>query len=89
VDLLIGASYELLCGWQIKLFPGLPLIQKTRQDLVVSEGYCLSHGSSLMSSHDLPFARKVNSLVGLDDLVRRFGEWKATRSQLYELQSKS
>lgn len=32
IDLLIGASilYDLLCVRQIKLFPGLPLLQKTR-----------------------------------------------------------
>jgi len=55
VDLLIGASlfFEMLCVGQIKLPPGLPLIQKTRLGWVVYGGYGLSNGSSLMSSQDV------------------------------------
>jgi len=76
VDLLIGASlfFEMLCVGQIKLPPGLPLIQKTRLDWVVSGGYGLSNGSALMSSQDVLLASRENSLDRLDDLLRRIWE---------------
>ncbi|XP_043064462.1 uncharacterized protein LOC122320333 [Drosophila ficusphila] len=76
VYLLIGASlfYELLCVGQIKLPPGLPLIQKTRLGWVVSGGYGVSNGSALISTIPLPIVSRDNSLDRLDDLLRRFWE---------------
>jgi len=76
VDLLIGASlfYEMLCVGEIKLPPGLPLIQKTLLGWVVSGVYVLSNGSSLMSSQDVLLASRENSFDRLDDLLRRFWE---------------
>jgi len=76
VGLLIGASlfFELLCVGQIKLPPGLHLIQKTRLGWVVSGGYGLSNGSALMSSQDVLLASRENSFDRLDDLLRRFWE---------------
>jgi len=74
VDLLIKASlfFEMLCVGQIKLLPGL--IQKTRLGWVVSGGYGLSNGSSLISSQDVRLASRENSFDRLDDLLQRF--WK-------------
>jgi len=75
-DLLIGAIllFELLCVGQIKLPPGLPLIQKTRLGWVVSGGYGLSNDSALMSSQDVLLSSRENSFDRLDDLLRRFWE---------------
>jgi len=64
----------MLCVGQIKLPPGLPLIQKTRLSWVFSGGYGLSNGSSLMSSQDVLIASRENSFDRLDDLLRRFWE---------------
>jgi len=74
VDLLIRASlfFEMLCVGQIKLLSGL--IQKTRLGWVVSGGYGLSNGSSLISSQDVRLASRENSFDRLDDLLRRFWE---------------
>jgi len=76
VDLLTGASlfFKMLCVGQIKLPPGLLIIQKTRLGWVVSGGYGPSNGSSLMSSQDVRFASRENSFDRLDDLLRRFWE---------------
>jgi len=76
VDLLIGVSlfFEMLCVGQIKLPPGLPLIQKTRLGWVVFRGYGLSKDSALMSSQDVLLASRENSFDRLDDLLRRFRE---------------
>jgi len=60
----------MLCVGQIKLPPGLPLIQKTRLGWVVSGGYGLSNGSVLMSSQDELLASRENSFDRLDDLLR-------------------
>jgi len=64
----------MLCVGQIKLPPGLLIIQKTRLGWVVSGGYGPSNGSSLMSSQDVRFASRENSFDRLDDLLRRFWE---------------
>jgi len=68
VDLLIGASlfYELLCVGQIRLLPGLPLLQKTRLGWVVSGGCARPCGSALIASR-VPSSAKENSIdVELD-----------------------
>ncbi|XP_043063573.1 uncharacterized protein LOC122319825 [Drosophila ficusphila] len=57
-----------------RLPPGLPLIQKTRLGWVVSGGYGVSNGSSLISTIPLPIVSRDNSLDRLDDLLRRFWE---------------
>jgi len=68
-------SSEWLPGvGQIKLPPGLLLIQKTSLGWVVSGGYGLSNGSSLVSSQDVPLTSRENCFDRLDDLLRRF--WK-------------
>jgi len=76
VDLLIGASlfFEMLCVGQIKLPPGLPLIQKTRLGWVVFGGYGRSNVSALMSSRDVLLASREDSFDRLDELLRRFWE---------------
>jgi len=66
-----------LCVGQVKHPPGLPLIQKKGLGCVVSRGNGLFHGSSQMSSYDLPFTSKENSLDRLDDLLRRFREMES------------
>jgi len=87
VDLLIGASlfFEMLCVGQIKLPPGLPLIQKTRLGWVVFGG--LSDGSDLMSSQDVLLASRENSFDRLDDLLRRF--WEVESCESYALLRKN
>jgi len=77
VDLLIGASlfYELLCVGQIKLLPGLPLLQKTLLGWVVSGDCARSCGSALIASRVPSSASKENSIdVELDSLLQRFWE---------------
>jgi len=76
VDILIGASlfFVMLCFGQIKLPPGLRLIQKTRLGCIVFRGYGLSNDSVLMSSQDVLLASRENSFDRLDDLLRRFWE---------------
>jgi len=64
----------MLCVGQIKLPPGLPLIQKTRLGWVVSGGYVLSNDSALMSCQDVLLFSRENSFDPLDDLLRRFWE---------------
>ncbi|XP_043865078.1 uncharacterized protein LOC122757320 [Drosophila mojavensis] len=77
VDLLIGASlfYDLLCVGQIKLMPGLPLLQKTRLGWVVSGGEARNHNSVLIASKT-PLDPITDSCadIKLDSLVRRFWE---------------
>ncbi|XP_043863650.1 uncharacterized protein LOC122756895 [Drosophila mojavensis] len=77
VDLLIGASlfYDLLCVGQIKLMPGLPLLQKTRLGWVVSGGEASNHNSVLIASKT-PLDPITDSCadIKLDSLVRRFWE---------------
>ncbi|XP_043065437.1 uncharacterized protein LOC122320892, partial [Drosophila ficusphila] len=75
IDLLIGASlfFELLCVGQIKLTPGLPLLQKTRLGWVVAGG-----GSEHRESSALAAQTSVSSVEEvespLDEILRRFWE---------------
>jgi len=63
------------CAFQAS--PWIALYSKEWPGCVVSGANGLFHGSSLMSSYDLPFTSKENSLDRLDDLLRRFREMES------------
>ncbi|XP_049308578.1 uncharacterized protein LOC125777516 [Bactrocera dorsalis] len=75
IDMLIGAGlfFELICVGQIKLAPGLPILQKTRLGWVLSGGWQQTPQLStfIVSQRS---SSGIDNDIQLDKLVRRFWE---------------